>query len=207
MPSASHILDGLALIANESRGGAILWHGALLALLFGLALGFRPREHHARVALTMPLASVSIFAWTYLEAFNGTVFGLWAALLAIIGAARPSPRRVSAHSPAMTGVGLALIAFGWVYPHFLRDARWWHYLYEAPLGLIPCPTLAVVIGLTLWGGGLGSYPWSLAVAALGVLYGAFGALHLGVTMDWVLLIGSALLVVQALRLRRDRAHD
>lgn len=43
----------------------------------------------------------------------------------------------------------ALVVFGWTYPHFVSTHSWIEYAYAAPLGLIPCPTLSVVIGFTL----------------------------------------------------------
>ena len=199
MPSASEILRGLQQIADDGRGAAILWHGALLALLIALGFGLRPRQHHARVALSAPLASVSVFAWSYSNPFNGMIFAIAAAVLAMLGAHAPSESRVSRGSFPSTLAGVALIGFGWVYPHFLSEARWWRLLYETPLGLLPCPTLSVVVGLALLGGGLGSSAWSLALSALGFFYGAFGALYLGAQIDWVLCAGSMLLALSRRR--------
>jgi hypothetical protein len=42
-----------------------------------------------------------------------------------------------------------LMVFGWTYPHFLERNPWTAYLYAAPMGLLPCPTLATVIGATV----------------------------------------------------------
>lgn len=35
-----------------------------------------------------------------------------------------------------------MLAIGWIYPHFL-DGPAVDYLHAAPVGLVPCPTLAV----------------------------------------------------------------
>ena len=43
------------------------------------------------------------------------------------------------------------------------------YAYASPFGLLPCPTLSVVIGLTLIFGGLQSTAWSVLLIAAGVL--------------------------------------
>jgi len=83
-----------------------------------------------------------------------------------------------------------MIVFGWVYPHFLDNAGPMAYLYSAPTGLIPCPTLSVVIGFTLVLGGLRSRAWCVALSAVGLFYGAFGAGRLGVNIDWILFVGS-----------------
>lgn len=60
------------------------------------------------------------------------------------------------------------------------------------MGLIPCPTLSAIIGMTVVFGGLGSRSWSTVLAALAVFYGVYGAAVLGVTIDWVLAAGAAL---------------
>ena len=52
-----------------------------------------------------------------------------------------------------------------------------------PTGLVPCPTLSIVIGLALIVEGLDSRIWtSVLVGATGVFYGIFGAVRLGVTI-------------------------
>ena len=94
--------------------------------------------------------------------------------------------------------GAALLIFGWVYPHFLETSSPLTYLYAAPTGLIPCPTLSITIGFALILGGLDSRLWSWVLGAFGLFYGAFGALRLGVTIDLVLLLGSIALIAFAL---------
>jgi hypothetical protein len=89
--------------------------------------------------------------------------------------------------------GAALVAFGWTYPHFLPGHHWTVYTYAAPFGLLPCPTLAAVIGLTLVVGMLRSKAWSLTLAAAGFAYGAMGVFSLNVTLDYGLLAGATLL--------------
>jgi hypothetical protein len=69
-------------------------------------------------------------------------------------------------------------------------------LYASPVGLVPCPTLAVAIGFALVGNGLGSRVWSLTLAALGLFYGLFGVLRLTVLLD-IGLVGGALALVGA----------
>ena len=88
-----------------------------------------------------------------------------------------------------------MFAFGWVYPHFLDTSTSLTYLYAAPTGLIPCPTLSIVIGVGLIVGGLGSRAWSIFLGALGDFYSIFGAVRLGVVLDWVLLFGSLMIVL------------
>jgi len=201
MPSSSEILEGLAQISNDERSAAMLWHGVLIATVLALALGFRPRLHHARVALAVPVASVSAFAWGYGNPFNGAVFAVTSAVLAGLGAREASERRVSLGSCVAVATGGAMIGFGWIYPHFLATERWWALLYDSPFGLIPCPTLSVVIGIALLGGGLGSLAWSALLSALALFYGVFGVWRLGVRIDGALCAASLVLLREALRLR------
>jgi len=76
---------------------------------------------------------------------------------------------------ATTALGVAMIAFGWLYPHFLTFGPVTRYLVAAPMGLIPCPTLSLVIGFALLAGGLSSRAWSIVLAVVGLFYGLFGA--------------------------------
>ncbi len=93
--------------------------------------------------------------------------------------------------------GLALFAFGWAYPHFLDSAALLPYLYRAPTGLIPCPTLAIVIGLALLLDGLGSRRLCLALGIVGLFFGVFGVARLGVAVDWTLLLGAVVILARA----------
>jgi hypothetical protein len=102
----------------------------------------------------VPLASVSAFAWPAHNPFNGALFALLSAALIAEAAAARDGRRASGGARWSRHLGLARIAFGWVYPHFLLDRQVAMYLFAAPLGLIPCPTLSAVIGIALCVDGL-----------------------------------------------------
>jgi hypothetical protein len=164
MPSSDEILDGLTYIANSWSGIAVAWHIAVGCLLAALIVGWRPRRRQLSLILTLPLVSVALFAWLTHNPFNGTLFALGAVALGIIGARLSDIPMQRASNPAAL-IGLATIAFGWVYPHFLEDGSAVRYLYAVPTGLIPCPTLSVVVGFALLASGLGSRAWSLTLAA------------------------------------------
>jgi hypothetical protein len=179
-------------VANDWRWLAIAWHVVLAVLLIAVLSGQRPSRRLLGLFLVAPLASVAMVAWASGNAFNGLTFSVAAALLLRI-AVRLPPAPVIVAAGASRVVGAALLAFGWAYPHFLRTDTWTAYTYASPFGLLPCPTLAVVIGITLMSGGLQSTSWSLFVAAAGVLYGLIGVLALGVLLDGWLLAGALLL--------------
>jgi hypothetical protein len=198
MPAPTEIITGLTYIANAWSGVAVAWHVAVAVLLIALIAGWKPTRRQLGVLLVLPLVSVSVFAWLAHNPFNGTLFAVAAAILVAIAAKLPDARVRRASNPIAL-LGFAMIGFGWVYPHFLEGGSSVRYLYAAPTGLIPCPTLSVAVGFALLAAGLGSRAWSAVLAATGLFYGLFGALRLGVYLDAGLITGSVALAVIALR--------
>jgi len=129
---------------------------------------------------------VSVLAWIYQNPFNGVVFLLAAVILAILGSRQPKTPVEKPPAWAIL-IGALMIAFGWIYPHFLTGASWVEYLFRAPTGLIPCPTLSLVIGFALLAKGFSARAWSNVLGALGIFYSLFGAFRLGVMLDMGLL--------------------
>ena len=204
MPDAQGILANLRLIANDRIATAVAWHAAVAICGLALALGWRPSRRLAGLLLSAPVASVGIVAFLHGNPFNGAMFGALAAALVGI-ASRFGADQMQAGATADKIIGAAMIAFAWLYPHFL-EARPATYLYAAPMGLIPCPTLALVIGFALVSGGLASRAWSLTLAAAGLFYGFFGVFRLGVRLDLFLVAGALALLVSTFRLRRARTE-
>jgi len=199
MPSAAEILDGLSAIANQATGVAVAWHILIATALVALASGWRPSQRTARLLVGTPLASVAAVAIAFANPFNGLLFA--ASALAMTALAMSGDRRpVSAGAGWTGGIGAAMIAFGWVYPHFVAGPSF-AYLYAAPVGLVPCPTLAAAIGFALLGNGLGSRAWGLTLAAVGLFYGLFGVLRLAVFLDIGLVGGAIALIIDSRRSR------
>ncbi len=185
MPTAGEILEGLTKIADSWRMLAVLWHIYFGLLVVFALLGFRPQNRLVGALLIPLLASVSVLAWINGNPFNGAAFGaLSVALVALLW--NLSGRPVEWARPTWLLLGLLLVSFGWAYPHFLEEDPASTYLYAAPLGLIPCPSLSLVVGVTIIFSGLHSRVWSLVLASAALFYGVFGALYLGVTIDWML---------------------
>jgi hypothetical protein len=194
MPSPDQILQGLTAIANQWWLLAVAWHVYFAVLVGGLVFGLRPTQRTAAILLALPLLSVSVLAWTGANPFNGLLLGIVS--LALIGLAFRMPAAPVALGPTWAvAAGALLFAFGWVYPHFLDTFPAAAYLVAAPVGLVPCPTLSLVIGLTLVLGGFESRLWSTVLAFAGVFYGLFGALRLDVTIDFILLVGAGILLL------------
>jgi len=201
MPSSASILDGLTRIANQWWIVAAFWHACAAALLFAV---LRRRAISVRLVgmlLVLPLISVSALAWTANNPFNGMVFAVLSLVLAAIARGLPRDATAIAAWPSLL-VGSAMVAFGWIYPHFLETTQWALYLVAAPLGLLPCPTLSAIIGVTLIAGGLRSTAWTFVLAGAGVCYAMIGVLRLAVAIDSVLLAGAAALAAAGVALSR-----
>jgi hypothetical protein len=201
MPSPIDILAGLTRVANELSMVAVVWHIAVFVALAALLAGFRPQQRAAALLLTLPLGSVAVSALAFGNPFNAAVFAALAAALAI-RARHLRPARVASAARWATFTGAALVAFGVVYPHFLATRSLWMYAIAAPLGLVPCPSLAVVVGLTLMAGGFGDRVGSLLLASVALFYGVFGVARLGVRLDYALAAGALALATLALRSTR-----
>jgi hypothetical protein len=206
MPSAETILTGLTTIANDWRWLAAAWHVLLAAQLLAFAAGRRPSVRTVGYLLLAPLLSVSLLAWLSGNPFNATVFILLTVTLGVTATSFPSTP-IQLASPVRVTFGIALVIFGSTYPHFLRTDTWTTYLYAAPLGLLPCPTLSAVIGLTLVFQNLCSRRWGLTLLVAGLLYGTIGVFRLGVSLDWGLLIASVLLGTAVARTSRSTRAD
>jgi hypothetical protein len=189
MPTPEQILAGLADISNQWRLLAGFWHAYFGVLVVALLVGARLGKRGLGILLALPLLSVSALAWAHGNPFNGSLFALLGMGLMAIAVTLPRGD-IGVGPPWAVVVGSSLFLFGWVYPHFLDTPSWLPYLYATPTGLIPCPTLSIVIGLSLALSGLDSRAWSWVLAAAGTFYGVFGAARLGVTIDWILLLGA-----------------
>jgi len=192
VPSPDALLTELGSIANDWRWLAIGWHLIFAGLFFALFAGWRPRARLLGLVLVAPLLSVSVVAWLSGNPFNGTMFAVLAAFL-IWCVAQLGKRPVILARSAWVAAGAGIILFGWIYPHFVRMESRVTYLYASPFGVLPCPTLAVVIGITLIFWHFGSRRWQTALFVTGLLYGAIGVFTLRVQLDWVLLLAAALL--------------
>lgn len=199
MPSRTEILAGLTLIANRTEELAVFWHIALAALGAALLFGWRPSRRALALGLSAPLASVAACALYFGNPFNGVTFAATALAGAVLAYRSPSAPLVVASSWPRA-LGALLVSFGWMYPHFLEGPGV-KYLYAAPLGVIPCPTLSAAIGIALLGNGLVGGAWSRLLAAVGAFYAVFGAARLGVVIDLILLAGALGLFAQTWRAR------
>lgn len=204
MPSSAEILAGLTRIAREAFALALLWHAVTAVALVALLRGWRPPSRWLAASLSLPLASVSALAWIYGNPFNGAVFAALAVALLVLAARAPEGPVERTHG-AFAALGWAVLLYAWTYPHFLPDTSPLTRLVGAPMGVIPCPTLSLAIGVALVTGAPGGRGWSITLAGAGLLYAVIGVARLGVWLDVGLLAGAAaLLALTLLRARRRR---
>ncbi len=202
MPTSAEILAGLSAIANHAVRVSIGWHVVVAIILVAVFMGWRPSRAMAGAFLGVPLASVAVFAMAYGNPFNAAVFTVGTiTLFALALGGLQTP--VQAGPWWARAMGFAMLAYAWFYPHFLTGSPL-RYLYAAPMGVIPCPSLAMAIGFALLGGGVGPRAWRLTLAGLGLLFGLFGVARLGVMLDLGLLAGAATLASAAWRPRDAR---
>jgi hypothetical protein len=194
MPTVEQILLRLGEIANNWRLLAIFWHAYFAALAIALVLAVRPSKRLAGLLLALPLLSVSAAAWASANPFNGIIYAV-IGILFIAFSARLPRQNVQLAPLWILIPGVILFLFGWVYPHFLETSSFLTYLYSAPIGLIPCATLSIVIGLFLILNGLGSQALSLILGLAGLFYGITGVFQLKVMIDWVLLLGAIMILI------------
>lgn len=194
MPSIEQILAGLSEITNKYLLVSVFWHLYFAALAVVLIFKIKLSKRTAGIILSLPLFSVSTIAWLSMNPFNGFIFAM-AGIMLVVFSLRLPPTQVEKAPLWLMIPGVILAVFGWIYPHFLESSTWLSYLYAAPVGVIPCATLSIVIGFALLMGGLGSKAISLTLAVVGLFYGFTGVFQLGVQIDWFLLAGSIVLFV------------
>jgi len=195
MPKTEDIINGLQSIVNNYTTFAIIWHAVFYFLLAGLLARFQPSNKIFGILLCLPLISVAVFAWLSGNPFNGILFSVITILIFIFGIkASNQPIQIS-QFPFMA-IGILMIVFGLVYPHFINADSFLKYLYASPAGLIPCPTLSILIGFLLLYNGFSSQSITITFIAFGLFYGIFGVLKLAVYLDVFLILGSITLLVK-----------
>ena len=149
MPPASEILEQLAAMSSTLAPLAAAWHVAIIAIAAAIVAGWRPTQLVFATLLLAPLVlSVASLALAFGNAFNGASFALLALGMLVLGGRLSDERAVTRGPLWTTLLGGALILFGACYPHFVAGP-WYLVPAAAPVGIVPCPTLAVLAGATL----------------------------------------------------------
>ena len=198
MPPAA-ILEQLASMSSVLAPVAAAWHVAIIAIAAAIVAGWRPTQLVFATLLLAPLVlSVASLALAFGNAFNGASFALLALGMLVLGGRLSDERAVTRGPLWTTLLGGALILFGACYPHFVAGP-WYLVPAAAPVGIVPCPTLAVLAGATLIANGGGSRAIPAMLAAWCAFYAGFGIVRLGVTIDVGLVVAAIGLVAVDVR--------
>ncbi len=195
MPKTEEIINGLQTIVNDYSTFAIIWHALFYLILVALIFKWQPSNKLMGILICIPILSVAAFAWLTGNPFNGVLFSLMTILI-LIFALKASDEPVNVSQVPFMIIGILMIVFGLIYPHFINANSILKYLYASPVGLIPCPTLSILIGFLLLYNGLGSQSLTLTFIVFGLFYGLFGAFKLSVYLDIFLIFGSISLLVK-----------
>jgi len=195
MLKAGEIINGLQSIVNKYSTFAIVWHGLFFLLIAALFAKWEPSNKIFGLLICLPLLSVAIFAWITGNPFNGTMFTLAAILILLFGF-KTNNQIISFSQIPFIVAGILMIVFGLIYPHFINPDSIIKYLYASPVGLVPCPTLSILIGFVLLYSGFGSQSITVTFIALGLFYGLFGVFKLGVYLDTFLILGTITLLLK-----------
>lgn len=195
MLRSEDIINGLQTIVNEYSKFSIVWHVIFYAMIAALIAKWKPSNQLFLLLICLPAISVAVFAWLTGNPFNGTLFSILAILILFFGV-KASSQPISNSQLPYVFAGISMIVFGLVYPHFIEPDSVFKYMYAAPVGLIPCPTLSILIGFVLLYNGFGSQSITLTLILFGLFYGIFGVFKLAVYLDLFLVFGSFTLLVK-----------
>jgi hypothetical protein len=205
MPTSEEIVEQLRLIANHVAWLAIAWHAAVAIIAVALICGWRPFTPTVGRLIVAPVLSVFVVAMSFASWFNAAAFAVLAIVVATMmqnEAGRAQPRRRG----WQLWIGMALVAYGIAYPHFV-DGPWYRSIYAAPIGLVPCPTLAVVAGFALILQTPRSRVRCAVLAGFTGFYALFGMLRLGVWLDTGLFAATVALGIETLVSVRPHASS
>ncbi len=192
MVRSQEILNGIQQVVDSHSSIAVFWHVLFYVLIIALIWKWQPSNRLFWTIMCLPALSVSILAWINGNPFNGTLFAILTILILISGLLA-TVQPISNSQFMLNAAGILMVIFGLIYPHFI-DISIIGYLYASPLGLIPCPTLSILIGFAL----IFNAPQSLNLIYIvfGLFYGIFGVLRLTVNIDIFLIFGAVTLLVK-----------
>jgi hypothetical protein len=193
MPTANEILLSLKFLANKYDELSIAWH---VIIVFVLATAHYNKRLKTRLYLGicgLLFLSVSALAATINNFFNLIAF-LGLAFAFLRESVFTNSYRYSTQQAASRSLAYFLVLAGLIYPHFL-GSNIFRYFIAAPVGIIPCPTLLVISGMTLLFG-MPNKKLNYLLITANLFYGIIGVFFLGVTLDVILLLTAIIQLFQ-----------
>ena len=112
------IINGLQGIVNNYSSVAIIWHVVLYAFIVALLARWLPTNKLFVLLMCLPLISVAIMAFTAGNPFNGILFSILT-IHAFTFGLRAAGQPVQTSTHVFMVIGIVMIVFGLVYPHFI----------------------------------------------------------------------------------------
>lgn len=186
--NAPTILKYLEMLANHNLAVNMAMHLVVLAALAAVLVvkGTSLRRILFQASICILFASVAIQAVIFGNPFHAVTFGILGVAAIVHLVLNKDDIRTNGRK-LQTGMALFSIIIGLWYPEFVKTNAL-ALLALSPVGIIPCPTLLVSIGLiTLTYCGSGRLQYGLTIF-MGLVYGVIGTFVLGVYLDITLLI-------------------
>ncbi len=204
-PTSSEILQSLERISNDLLLLSVLYHLLIFGFTIALFNGWRPSNKVFGSVLALPLLSVSVISLWYENPFNGLML-LASFTLLVLFLIQTETKKIELSKRWLLVPAIIMLIFGWMYPHFVHHTVYTYFV-AAPIGLIPCPTLSLIIGFSLLFNGLDSKKWSFPLSLIGLFYGILGVFVLDVLIDAFLMGGSLILLFQSLKMKKQSRVD
>jgi hypothetical protein len=184
---ADVILNYLAEISNKNTNINLIIHVIILVALICFSLIKKDKIKYLIANSTILILSLSIVvhAFIYGNPFHLITFIVLAAgtLLALYKGRDEKNIKFDAFSV----ISLIIIGMGFWYPEFVSTSTLGYFMYS-PVGIVPCPTLLVILGLlTLLYPRINKAHYITAVL-MGFIYGIIGTFVLKVSLDISLLL-------------------
>ncbi len=181
------ILDFLTRASNQSLPLNGLMHVLVLAAVISLFIkaGSRTKRLVFDVTLLILFSSVAAMSLLVGNPFNFGTFAILA-FTAAIEVFRGKNQVDTPKNDFNTYLAFAFILTGFVYPEFTRTSPWL-LPFVSPVGIVPCPTLLVTMGmlnLILPGASKLQY---MVTTVIGTIYAVIGVFVLRVYLDVTLL--------------------
>jgi hypothetical protein len=186
--NAESILNAISLAANFSPAVNIVMHVLVLGAIVMLFTGAGPKLRRLifDAVLLILAAAVAVISILVGNPFNMLTFGI----IAVISLIELIRGKNLAGRPGLnlnTVISLIIIFIGFWYPEFVQ-AGLPAMLVLSPLGVIPCPTLMVMLGMLNLAVPNVNRVQYIALIVMAAFYGLTGVFMLKVYLDIALLV-------------------
>ena len=186
--NAEMILEYLSMVSNQNLAVNLIMHLVILGAVFAVfaVKNILLKKLIVNSAILILSLSVLINAWIYGNPFHLVTF----AILAGFAGWELLTGKNNFHTPEMnsiTLIALVFIVLGLWYPDFVEVNKVQSLLF-APVGIVPCPTLLVTLGLLSLAYTRINMLQYVVTITMGLIFGIIGTFVLKVYLDVSLLL-------------------